>query len=78
MDRRSAVCNQPRCQFDFHADSVLDEKLTIGVIRYLIVLATIIWMIFIVWPYYRWVAVAQMPYLIWVTIATSYNCRSRR
>ena len=36
----------------------------------LIVLATIIWMIFIIWPYYRWVAVAQMPYLIWVTIAT--------
>jgi translocator protein len=35
-----------------------------------IVLATIIWMIFIIWPYYRWVAVAQLPYLIWVSIAT--------
>ena len=32
--------------------------------------AAIIWMIFAVWPRYRWVAVAQMPYLVWVLIAT--------
>ena len=24
----------------------------------------------VVWPYYRWVAVAQVPYLMWVSIAT--------
>jgi translocator protein len=36
----------------------------------LIVLATIIWMIVVIWPYYRLVAVAQLPYLIWVSIAT--------
>ncbi len=36
----------------------------------LIVLATIVWMIVVIWPEYRLVAVAQMPYLIWVSIAT--------
>jgi translocator protein len=36
----------------------------------LIVLATIVWMIVAIWPYYRLVAVAQLPYLIWVSIAT--------
>lgn len=31
----------------------------------------LIWQILIViWPYYRWVAVAQVPYLIWVSLAT--------
>jgi tryptophan-rich sensory protein len=23
-----------------------------------------------IWPYHRWVAVAQVPYLVWVSIAT--------
>ncbi len=26
--------------------------------------------ILVAWPYYRWVAVAQVPYLIWVSLAT--------
>jgi tryptophan-rich sensory protein len=36
----------------------------------LVVLGTIIWMIVVVWPHYRWVALAQVPYLIWVATAT--------
>lgn len=36
----------------------------------LIVSGTIVWMIYSVWPHYRWVAVAQVPYLVWVSIAT--------
>lgn len=24
----------------------------------------------VVWPYYQWVAVAQVPHLIWVSLAT--------
>jgi len=35
-----------------------------------IVWATIICCIAVVWPVYRWVAVAQVPYLVWVSIAT--------
>jgi len=36
----------------------------------LIVLATIIWMMLVVWPSYWWIALAQLPYLVWVSIAT--------
>ena len=36
----------------------------------LIVWATIISCVVVVWPVYRWVAVAQVPYLVWVSIAT--------
>lgn len=35
-----------------------------------IVWATIICCIAVVWPVYRWVAVAQVPYFAWVSIAT--------
>ena len=36
----------------------------------LIVWATIICCIAVVWPVHRWVAVAQVPYFVWVSIAT--------
>ena len=35
-----------------------------------VVLATIVWGMLIIWRYHRWVAIAQIPYLIWVGIAT--------
>jgi tryptophan-rich sensory protein len=35
-----------------------------------VVLATIILTITMIWPYYHWVAYLQIPYLIWVTFAT--------
>ena len=36
----------------------------------LLVWGTILWMMFAIWKFYRWVAVAQIPYLVWVSIAT--------
>jgi translocator protein len=30
----------------------------------------ILWCLIVVWPVYKWVAVAQVPYLVWVSIAT--------
>jgi tryptophan-rich sensory protein len=37
----------------------------------MLLLATIIWAIFAIWPYMKWVALMQIPYLIWVCIATA-------
>ena len=36
----------------------------------LIVLGTIIWSMWAVWPHYKWVALLQIPYLLWVSFAT--------
>jgi tryptophan-rich sensory protein len=36
----------------------------------LIVWATIICCVVAVWPFHRWVAVAQVPYFVWVSTAT--------
>lgn len=35
-----------------------------------LVLATLIWAIVIIYPHVRWVAYAQVPYLLWVSFAT--------
>jgi len=35
-----------------------------------IVLATIILSMILIWPYYHWVLYLQIPYLVWVTFAT--------
>jgi tryptophan-rich sensory protein len=37
----------------------------------LLVLATIIWAMYSIWPYTRWIAYAQIPYLLWVCFATA-------
>lgn len=36
----------------------------------LLVLATLIWAILVIWPYMRWVVYANIPYLLWVSFAT--------
>jgi len=36
-----------------------------------LVLATLVWGIGMIWRYHRWVAIVQVPYLIWVAIATA-------
>lgn len=36
----------------------------------LVVWTTIVGSMIVIWPYYRWVAVAQVPYLLWVSLAT--------
>ena len=46
------------------------RNLTLASIDILIVWGTIIWMMFVIWKHYRWVALAQVPYLIWVSIAS--------
>ena len=46
------------------------RNLTLASVDILVVLVTIVWSIVVIWPRYRWVAVAQLPYLIWVSIAT--------
>jgi tryptophan-rich sensory protein len=34
------------------------------------VLATIIWMFIVLWPFARWVVFVNIPYLVWVSFAT--------
>lgn len=42
----------------------------LAVIDILIVLATIIMTMILIWPHYHWVAYFQIPYLVWVVFAT--------
>ena len=36
----------------------------------ILVLATLIWLLVVVWPYARWVSLANIPYVLWVSFAT--------
>lgn len=42
----------------------------LAAIDILLVLATLVWMLVVVWKKYRWVALANIPYLVWVSFAT--------
>ena len=46
------------------------RSLPLAALDILVVWATIIWMMAVIWKHSRWIAVAQVPYLIWVSIAT--------
>lgn len=46
------------------------RNLPLASVDILVVWTTIIISMIAVWPYYRWIAAAQVPYLIWVSIAT--------
>jgi translocator protein len=35
-----------------------------------LVLATLVWAIYVIYPHVKWVAYAQVPYLLWVAFAT--------
>lgn len=35
-----------------------------------LVLATLIWALIVIWPHARWIAYANTPYLLWVSLAT--------
>ncbi len=35
-----------------------------------LVLATLIWALIVIWPHARWIAYANVPYLLWVSFAT--------
>lgn len=42
----------------------------LAAIDILLVLATLLWAIFAIWPHRRWIALLNIPYLLWVTFAT--------
>jgi len=43
----------------------------LAIISLLLVLGTIIWMIYAIWPKIRWIAYAQVPYLLWIIYAAA-------
>ena len=42
----------------------------LAAIDILLILSTLIWAIFAIYPYAKWIAYAQVPYLLWVSFAT--------
>jgi tryptophan-rich sensory protein len=42
----------------------------LAAIDILLVLGTLIWALFTIWPHLRWVVYANIPYLLWVSFAT--------
>lgn len=46
------------------------RSLPLAAVDVLLVLATIPWCMWVIWPHYRWVTLAQVPYLVWVSIAS--------
>lgn len=46
------------------------HNLPLATFDILVVLVTIPWAMSVIWPKYRWVALAQVPYLLWVATAT--------
>ena len=46
------------------------QNLPLAAVVIVIVLVTIPWAMWAVWPYAKWVALAQIPYLVWVSFAT--------
>lgn len=46
------------------------RNLPLAAVDIVVVWGTIVWMMFAIWKYQPWLAVAQVPYFIWVSIAT--------
>jgi benzodiazapine receptor len=42
----------------------------LAAIDILLILGTIIWLMFAIYPYVQWIAYIQIPYLLWVSFAT--------
>jgi tryptophan-rich sensory protein len=42
----------------------------LAAIDILLILSTLIWAIFAIYPYAKWIAYIQIPYLLWVFFAT--------
>lgn len=42
----------------------------LAMIDIILVLATLIWAIFAIYPYKKWISYIQIPYLLWVSFAT--------
>lgn len=46
------------------------KNLPLASLDILLVLATLVWAMFAIFPHARWVAYANIPYLLWVSFAT--------
>ena len=46
------------------------KNLPLASLDILLVLATLLWAMFAIFPYAKWVAYANIPYLLWVSFAT--------
>lgn len=46
------------------------QNLPLAAVVILLVLGTLVWSMWAIWPYYKWVALIQVPYLAWVSFAT--------
>jgi len=46
------------------------KNLPLASIIILLVLVTLAWSLYAIWPYFRWVAIANIPYFAWVSFAT--------
>jgi len=60
---RFAFCPQPHFQFGL-------KNNILASIDILLVLATLIWALALIYPHIKWIALANTPYLLWVCIAT--------
>ena len=43
---------------------------TLAAVDVLLVLATLVWALYVIYPYITWVALANIPYLLWAGFAT--------
>jgi translocator protein len=43
---------------------------TLALVDILLVLITLIWALYVIWPHFRWIALVNLPYLAWVAFAT--------
>jgi tryptophan-rich sensory protein len=46
------------------------NNMLLASIDIILVLATLIWAMVVVWKHYKWVTYIQIPYLLWVSFAT--------
>ena len=43
---------------------------TLAALDIILVLITLIWALYLIYPYFKWVAIVNIPYLLWVCFAT--------
>lgn len=61
----NSICNAAFTYLQFGLKSNLLAAFDI-----ILVLATLIWALFAIFPYMKWVALVNIPYLLWVSFAT--------
>ncbi len=46
----------------------------LALIDIFLVLGTLVWLMYVIYPYLPWVTYINIPYLVWVCIATTLQC----